>query len=215
MRRKNALSTWLLVFVLAAAFGSHAARASDLSWSAGPPRSPPVLAAASDPVNSFEARLGVFAHGIGGVERGTYDLNGEVVSPRLGSVSQAGLWSFLIPRVHLGGSLNLGNRTSFAYTGLLWTIPVWDRFFVEGFIGPAIHDGSFGPTATRAGLGCPVLFHAGASAGYRFTRQWSVLATFEHLSNGRELFGINCGTNVGPGRNQGLNNYGLRIGYSF
>jgi len=42
-----------------------------------------------------------------------------------------------------------------------------------------------------------------------------VLATFEHLSNGRGIFGINCGTNQGGGGNQGLNNYGISVGYAF
>ena len=45
--------------------------------------------------------------------------------------------------------------------------------------------------------------------------QWNVTGTFEHLSNGRTVFGIQCGTNLLPGRNQGLNNYGIRVGYSF
>jgi lipid A 3-O-deacylase len=107
---------------------------------------------------------------------------------------------------------NTSDRTSFAYTGALWTIPVWDRFFVEAFIGPAVHNGSLGPTATLSGLGCPVLFHAGGSVGYQLTPNLSVIGTFQHLSNGRTLFGVQCGTNL---RNQGLNDYGLRIGYSF
>lgn len=174
----------------------------------------PLAPVATDPADSFEARLGVFAHGVGSVEQGTVDINGEVVSPRL-SFGATGPWTFLIPRVHVGGSVNLGSRTSFAYAGLLWTIPVWDRVFIEGYVGPAVHNGSLTPTPTQAGLGCPTLFHAGASIGYRLTQQWSVIATFEHLSNGRTAFGIHCGANQGPGGNQGLNNYGLRIGYSF
>ena len=41
------------------------------------------------------------------------------------------------------------------------------------------------------------------------------MGTFEHVSNGREAFGTNCGTNTLQGGNQGLNNYGARVGYTF
>jgi lipid A 3-O-deacylase len=60
-----------------------------------------------------------------------------------------------------------------------------------------------------ASLGCNPLFHAGGSVGFVPLPRWSIVATFEHLSNGNSLFGINCG------KNQGLNNYGVKIGYSF
>jgi hypothetical protein len=36
-----------------------------------------------------------------------------------------------------------------------------------------------------------------------------VIGTFDHVSNGSGIGLSNCG------RNQGLNNYGVRIGYSF
>jgi hypothetical protein len=43
-----------------------------------------------------------------------------------------------------------------------------------------------------------------------------VLGSFEHLSNGKSLFGLDCGTNQSAtGSNQGLNNYGLSVGYAF
>lgn len=166
-----------------------------------------------DPADSFEVRFGAFAHGVGSIEKNTLDLNAELVSPRLFRIE--GLLSAFIPRLHAGGNLNVSGRTSFAYLGLLWTIPVYDRFFIEGFVGPAVHNGSLSPTATLAGLGCPVLFHAGGSIGYRLSDHWRVMGTFSHLSNGRGVFGVDCGTNQGPGRNQGQNNYGIRLGYSF
>jgi len=66
------------------------------------------------------------------------------------------------------------------------------------------------------GLGCPLLFHAGVSVGVPITEHWSVLGSFEHLSNGKSLFGLDCGTNQSAtGSNQGLNNYGLSVGYAF
>ena len=167
-----------------------------------------------DPANRFEARFGAFAHGVGSAEHNTVDLNGEFLTPRL--FSPEGPWAFLVPRLGVGGLVNLNGRTNVAYAAAVWTIPVFERYFVEAFVGPAVHDGSLTATPTRAGLGCDVLFNAGASIGYRFNQNWSVMGTFDHLSNGKSLFGIDCGTNrAATGSNQGLNNYGVRIGYSF
>lgn len=198
----------------AAFIGVGAAGAADLGISRTPILAP-FAAPYVDPADRFELRFGVFAHGVGSVEQGTIDLNAAIVSPRL-SFGATGWWTFLIPRVQVGGAWNLSGRTSFAYADALWTIPVWDKFFVEGFVGPAIHNGSLAPTATTVGLGCSTLFHAGASVGYRFNERWSVMGTFEHLSNGKTVFGISCGTNLAAtGSNQGLNNYGVRVGYAF
>lgn len=165
-----------------------------------------------DPVDRFEARFGAFAH----FERGTsVDISGALVTPRL-LPSTPGYLGYLVPRVQIGGSLNTAGRTSFGYADLLWTLPVYGPLFFEPFVGPAVHNGSLTPTQTLSGLGCPVLFHAGASIGYRVGQNWSVIATFEHLSNGKTLFGVDCGTNQGGrGTNQGLNNYGVRLGYAF
>jgi lipid A 3-O-deacylase len=195
---------------VAAAWLATPAQAADLVINA--PYAP--ITVPIDPANRFEARFGAFAHGIGGAEEGSVDLNGELVSPRL--FNFGGPWAFLAPRVHVGGLVNLSGRTSIAYTGLLWTIPVFDRFFVEGFVGPAVHNGELSATATHAGLGCRTLFNAGGSVGYRFSDQWSLMATFDHVSNGKSLFGVDCGTNqAATGSNQGLNNYGVRVGYTF
>jgi opacity protein-like surface antigen len=168
-----------------------------------------------DPANRFEVRFGAFAHGVGSVERDTVDFNGSFVTPRL-PIATNDFWAFIVPRFEIGGAANVSGRTSFGYVNALWTIPVWDRVFVEAYVGPAIHDGSLTATPTMAGLGCDVLFHAGANVGYRFNEHWSIMATFEHLSNGKTAFGIDCGTNrAATGSNQGLNNYGVRIGYAF
>jgi hypothetical protein len=192
---------------------SGPAPAADLPYGAGPA---PWAAEAllDDPANHFEARFGVFAHGVGGNERNTVALNGEIVSPRLFNAGNA-WWAPAIPRIHAGGFVNVQGRTNSIYTGLLWTIPVYDRLFFEAFIGPSVHDGSLTPGINQAGLGCRVLFNAGASIGYRFDSRWSVMGTFNHLSNGKEIFGTNCGLNQLPGGNQGLNHYGLRVGYTF
>jgi hypothetical protein len=93
-------------------------------------------------------------------------------------------------------------------------LPITKWLFFEPFLGGATHDGTLAPTPTLVGLGCPLLFHAGASFGVPITEHWRVLGTFEHLSNGKPL-GVDCGTNQRPGGNQGLNNYGVSVGYAF
>jgi lipid A 3-O-deacylase len=175
-------------------------------------------AAVEPPVvgGQFEARFGVFDHGLGSAEHGTYDVAGAFVSPRLPNFGLPGYWAYLLPRFEIGGSYNTGGRTSFAHVDTLLTLPIIGGLYFEPFLGGAIHNGSLTATPTLSGLGCPVLFHAGASVGYAFGEHWMVAGTFEHLSNGKSLFGVNCGTNqTATGSNQGLNNYGISAGYRF
>jgi lipid A 3-O-deacylase len=131
----------------------------------------------------------------------------EVVSPRLFG-GHTGFWSWFIPRLHLGGSVNLSERTSFAYTGLLWTANFTERTFFEIFVGPSVHNGfkDFQPPNMQA-LGCYVLVHSGFSLGYRLSERWSVLATYQHLSNASSLSRCH--------RNEGLDNLGIRLSYLF
>lgn len=168
-----------------------------------------------DPGSHFEALLGLYLHGVGDAERDTADLNASFLTPRL-DVGLPGYWAYLLPRLRVGGAANLFGRTSFAYVDAMPTLPVTPWLYLAPFVGGAIHDGSLTPTPTMSGLGCRELFHAGVSAGVPITEHWNVTGTFEHLSNGKSLFGIDCGTNQAPhGSNQGLNNYGLSIGYAF
>jgi hypothetical protein len=149
------------------------------------------------------------AHGLGSVESGTVDLTADLLTPRLWRVAPA-WWDFMIPRVRLGGAVNLNGRTSAAYADALFSLPLWDRWFIEGFVGPSVHNGKIhGDAIKYANLGCRALFHGGGSVGFVPIPRWNVTFTFEHLSNGNTLFGTGCPYN------QGLNNYGAKIGYSF
>jgi lipid A 3-O-deacylase len=182
-----------------------------------PAISPPVAYLPPDVFDprSFELRFGAFAHGVGGVEQGTVDLNPEFVFPRL-PFGEAYWWSVLLPRPHVGGLINLEGRTSAVYAGGLWTFPLPHRFFAELFLDGEKHDGYLNdPPPDRAGLGCPYLFHAGGSLGYSLSRQWSLMFTFDHQSNGHHVFGTECDGMGGNTSNPGINDYGLRVGYSF
>ena len=156
----------------------------------------------------FEVRLGAFAHGVGSVESGSVDVNAEFVFPQLWTHPGSPGWNWLVPRPHIGVSINSAGKTDYAYVGALWTYDITPRFFVETFAGGAVHDGAISGDPTRSALGSRVLFHVGASVGYRLTRHWSALVTFEHLSNGNAVLHA-CR------KNQGLNEYGLRVGYAF
>jgi hypothetical protein len=158
----------------------------------------------------FEFRFGVGPHSPDAVESGVLAINTELVFPQLRFGDLDPQWAFAVPRLHLGGVFNFGGRTNYGYLGFLWTLGLTERFFAEAFVGGAIHDGSLAgdPVNHRAALGCRVGFHVGGSVGYRFAPQWAVMFTYDHLSNGNAALDA-CS------RNQGLNEYLLRVGYSF
>jgi lipid A 3-O-deacylase len=166
-------------------------------------------------LNHYELRFGAFAHGVASAEQHTFDLNPELVLPIL-PFGQSGSWRLLIPRPHLGALINLEGRTSSVYAGGLWTIPLHDRFFGELFLDGAAHNGYTAvPPPGHSDLGCAFLFHAGVSSGYHFNSHWSLMLTFDHQSNGHSIFGVVCDGRGSKTHNQGINDYGTRIGYSF
>lgn len=163
----------------------------------------------------YEVRAGFFSGAqIPGValdlqrERGTPNLNGELITPKFFTISW--LPDFFTPRFRLGGMGNLGGGTSYAYAGALWTANFTDRIFGEYSFGGAFHDGTLSDYAgpTRNLLGCRALYELGAGLGYRFDEKWSALISFDHLSNGTPTFS-NCVFN------ESINVWGLRVGYSF
>jgi lipid A 3-O-deacylase len=187
---------------------------------APPPAAPPPYVAPPAPSYFYdpyraEARLGGFLHGVGGAEKGTYDLNPEFIFPRL-PLFREQWWNVFVPRPHVGALANLEGRTSTFYAGALWTFPLPYRTFFELFVDGAIHNGvQQNPLPGHTGLGCPALFHVGGSLGYAITEHWTAMVTFDHLSNGHYIFGINCSGNTGPTPNPGINDWGAKIGYAF
>jgi lipid A 3-O-deacylase len=164
--------------------------------------------------NRYELRLGLFLHGVGSAEQGTGDLNPELVFPRL-PFGQSNWWNILIPRPHVGAMLNVDGRTSSVYAGALWTFPLPQHFFAELFFDGEAQNGYLTDAPPgHSNLGCRYLFHDGGSLGYKVSQHWSMMFTFDHQSNGRAVFGTQCdGLPSTP--NQGVNDYGLRLGYSF
>jgi lipid A 3-O-deacylase len=152
-----------------------------------------------------EVRLGAFAHDPESPEGGSADLNGEVLFVKP-FTSTDPLWNALIPRPHVGGTANFAGKTSQAYAGLTWDYDVTQKVFVEGTFGGSVNDGHAGmivPPGFNA-MGCNESFRESGSLGYRFTENWSLMGTVEHMSNA----GL-CD------RNRGLTNFGARVGYTF
>lgn len=180
------------------AYSTHAA---DLGSSG----SPPVVAAPADRAATFEARFGVFDHDPAFPEGKpvTIDINAELVGPRL-PVPIDGWAKVFVPRPMIGVMANTGGKTSFAYLSAVWTFQL-DKFFFEPIFGVAVHNGYLdNPPPDRLALGCNPLFHTGISVGYYVTDHWSVMGTWQHISNADTCH-----------RNVGLNTYGIRAGYSF
>ena len=115
-------------------------------------------------------------------------------------------WDFLLPRPSIGATVNFAGKTSQAYAGLTWTYDITRSIFVEGSFGGSVNNGKTGTFVPEghSALGCNVSFRESGSLGYRFTENWSLMATVEHMSNA----GL-CS------QNRGLTNYGARIGYTF
>ena len=164
--------------------------------------------ASAQPSLLSEFRIGFSAQDPWGPEGdgGSANLTGEILLAKPFTASDL-FTSYFIPRPHIGGSLNFDDRTSFAYTGLTWTIDVTPSVFVEGSVGGAFHNGKGDvndPFSDRQALGCSPLFRESGSVGVRLSANWSVMATIEHLSNAGA-----CSDN------RGLTNIGARVGYSF
>lgn len=184
---------------LAAAALPSIASAADLARTPAPA---PVLAR-----QGFisELRLGAFAHDPTSPEKGSVDINGEILTVKP-FIPADPLLAFLVPRLAVGGSVNTAGDTSHAHASLAWTYDITTKLFVEASLGVAIHNGKTGTIVPRdrVALGCSPLFRESGSIGYRFDEHWSVMATVEHLSNADAC-----------SRNRGLTNYGVRVGYAF
>ncbi len=180
----------------------------------------------SDVGNPFtvnELRFGGFNHDLpelGGREQGGLSIVGEALFTPFDfdrrNIFDNVVWEAITrPRLHVGASINTKGRTSFAYTGLTWRGEIGPFLFFEGTFGMAIHNGELGSTHRgraivpgkpgRAALGLRVLFRESISVGLQVTKKVSVVATLEHLSHG----------DVVTPTNNGLTNYGVKVGYKF
>ncbi len=128
-----------------------------------------------------------------------------------------GIWS---PRPFIYGSFNTNGLTNFGATGLAWDWEIAENLNFEFTTGLSYNDGvddidpnssPSDPTrirlaTTRALLGNSILFYNGLGLDYELNERWAIGAYYEHISHGQIL---------ASGRNQALDNAGVRLSYRF
>ncbi len=161
-----------------------------------------------------EIRVGVVAHDV--VDHAE---DGPQISVEALFASPDFLDVIFSPRPYLYGSFNTQGYTNLGAAGLNWSFDPVDRLRLEGAFGISYNDGVIDvvdlppddpyrieTAATRALLGSKWLFHSRLGADYALTDQWAVGVYYEHFSHGQIL---------ASGRNQALDEVGVRIGYRF
>jgi len=170
--------------------------------------------ALADDVPFDEIRVGVYKHDasiLGHQKERGEDINVEILF-----TSPVVLEKIASPRPNLGGLVNTAGQTDQLYTGLTWTwdflqdvLTGGDGFYLEGTLGISLHNGNISvsePADTQQdkSLGSRVLFREDVDIGYRFTPRWSLAISYNHISN----------ANLAK-RNEGLNDFGVRVGFKF
>lgn len=159
----------------------------------------------AEALSGYELRVAGLSHNIepGGDEHGLYDIGGSILFPKMATevAGVSGLW---IPRAHLGSTLNLYRKTSFAYAGVTWTIPFADAYQFSFDFGGALNNGELEGGIGHVSMGCHASFRESAALGHALTDRVTVSATIEHFSNAR----------LCP-ENSGITNIGLMVSYKF
>lgn len=110
------------------------------------------------------------------------------------------------PRPEIGATLNLRGMENLVHAGLTWQLPIPDTpVYLEGTFGAALHDGALsGASGGQKNFGCRINFYERFGVGVHATETITATLTYEHTSN-----------NGWCGDNDGLSNFGLRIGWKF
>lgn len=161
-----------------------------------------------------ELRLGLVAHDVVDHTEDGPQITIEALfdSPEFLSL----VWS---PRPYLYGSFNTQGYTNLGAAGLAWDGDLTDRLRLEFSFGISYNDGvddviHLAPgdpdrirlAETRALLGNEWLWRTQLGLDYAFTEHWAAGVYYEHFSHGQIL---------ATGRNQALDEVGVRIGYRF
>ncbi|MFP4518709.1 MAG: acyloxyacyl hydrolase [Oceanicaulis sp.] len=158
-----------------------------------------------------EARLGVAAHDLTDHAEDGPQITGELL------LNPVGLGFLGAPRPLFNVSINANGFTDLIGASLLWDRELGERWTIEGGFGLAYHDGvneldlsdpfkAVEIKETRALLGSSILFRTALGVNYSFTERWGAGVFYEHYSHGQIL---------AEGRNQGLDELGVRINYRF
>ncbi|MBR9834931.1 MAG: acyloxyacyl hydrolase [Alphaproteobacteria bacterium] len=166
-----------------------------------------------------EVRFGIAQHNICVLDCDNADKeDGPNITGELVFDSPDFLGIILSPRPYVTGSVNTAGNTSYGGVGLLWNWDFSEGWSFEPSLGYVIHDGALGspyPQGSPEGdafsqvhvlLGSEDLFRTGLALNRDFGERWGLQLQYDHLSHGQIL---------GNGRNQGLDNIGLRVYYRF
>jgi outer membrane immunogenic protein len=116
-------------------------------------------------------------------------------------------WAWLFsPRPLIGASISLEGKTSEAYAGLAWNLPIYGPYFVELSAGGLVHDQNLNQSYSDrpSPLSTRFLFREAIAIGYEINANWRVLAFLDHASNGDLGY-----------RNEAVNRFGLLLGKKF
>ncbi len=122
------------------------------------------------------------------------------------------------PKPYVSVSANTAGKTNFVAAGIAWDLRFADKWHFEPGFGYAAHDGELNLpfpqgdqrntpfTKENVLLGSRDLFRTSFVLGRDIGDQWGVEGLWEHYSHGQIL---------GEGRNQGMDNLGVRVRYRF
>lgn len=166
-----------------------------------------------------ELRVGVLEHNTAAFNSNTGGKeSGPDVSIELALASPDWLAWAGGPRPYLNATVNTAGATSYGAVGLEWQWQIGGGWSVEPGLGYAIHNGEIEnpfPASDPRKIpfenenvlfGSRDLFRVSLSTTYEVAPGWGIQALYEHLSHGQIL---------GSGRNQGIDNIGLRVAYRF
>lgn len=110
------------------------------------------------------------------------------------------------PRPEIGATINFDGQDSLVHANLTWQLPVFDTpFYLEAGLGGAINDGALtGAAPGRKNFGCRLNFYERWGVGAHIGDNATATLTYEHTSN-----------NGYCQQNDGLSNFGLRLGWKF
>lgn len=144
--------------------------------------------------------------------------DGPDVSAELAFTSPRWLEFAASPRPYVALTANTAGNTSIIAAGLQWEWAFANGWSLQPGFGYAVHDGDIDfpfpqgdprndpVSANTVFLGSRDLFRTSLALNRDIGESWSVQAHYEHLSTGQIL---------GSGRNQGLDNLGVRLRYRF
>ena len=164
-------------------------------------------------------RLGVMDHNIRVIDPKNADKESGVnINGQINFKSPKFLKPIFSPKPIIMGSVNTDGNTSYGGVGLEWDWEFLSGWHLEPGFGYVLHDGAIDLpypagdprnqafTDNNVLLGSKDLFRTSLSLTLDLSERWAVQAIYEHLSHGQIL---------GEGRNQGLDELGVRFVYRF